>query len=304
MKILEDIPIYICDDNKTNYINYIDTDSIYVNANELLYNKHIQFDDLSFEEQNDKLEEIAKEYELKVNNHYNNIVKDLFNINQYPWFNKLHFLEMKTECVIRRAYFRQRKRYGQWILREEGIKCNKKDYKGLEFKKSNFPLILRDKLNIIYDKVLLGDDKKEIDKLVIELKNDIISGKIPLKDLGNPTSVKTLNKYIGKKDGDFTITKKGTPFPVKSAISYNDLLSIWNITDLHYPITESNKINTVYLKENPYNLKGIAFLSTDFHDKIKAFTEKYADREKIYDSIVRNKLIGLYEDLEWDIDII
>ena len=36
-----------------------------------------------------------------------------------------HRLEMKTECVIRSAYFRKTRRYAQWITKQEGYSKRK-----------------------------------------------------------------------------------------------------------------------------------------------------------------------------------
>ena len=38
-------------------------------------------------------------------------------------------------------------------------------------------------------------------------------------------------------------------------------------------------------------------------NKIKDFLEKYADRKKIFDSILLNKLEGFFSDLEWGLDL-
>ena len=50
---------------------------------------------------------------------------------------------MKTEAVIRSAYFRAPRRYAQWITKQEGIAKEVLDIKGLEFKKANFPTYFR-----------------------------------------------------------------------------------------------------------------------------------------------------------------
>ena len=55
---------------------------------------------------------------------YDILTKEAFNIHKFPWFEdreKSHWLEMKTECVIRSAYFRATRRYAQWITKQEGI---------------------------------------------------------------------------------------------------------------------------------------------------------------------------------------
>ena len=38
-------------------------------------------------------------------------------------------------------------------------------------------------------------------------------------------------------------------------------------------------------------------------DKINEFLLKYADRQKIFDSILLNKLEGFFSDLEWNLDL-
>ena len=107
--------------------------------------------------------------------------------------------EMKTECVIRSAYFRATRRYAQWITKQEGIAKETLDIKGLEFMKANFPPILGDFFNDILQQVLKGGKKDDIIAQIKEFKSQILDGKIPLAKLGNPTSVKKLSKYIGQK---------------------------------------------------------------------------------------------------------
>ena len=50
---------------------------------------------------------------------------------------------MKTECVIRSAYFRALRRYAQWITKQEGVEKETLDIKGLEFQKSKFSTYTR-----------------------------------------------------------------------------------------------------------------------------------------------------------------
>ena len=66
---------------------------------------------------------------------------------------------MKTECVIRSAYFRATRRYAQWITKQEGIEKDILDIKGLEFMKANFPPVLGDFFNDILTQVLKGATK-------------------------------------------------------------------------------------------------------------------------------------------------
>ena len=58
MKHIEDTPWWICDPEDTNYIAYSDTDSIYVHAEPLLRHLYPDFEEMSSEDKDDKLENI------------------------------------------------------------------------------------------------------------------------------------------------------------------------------------------------------------------------------------------------------
>jgi len=315
MKHLEDTPWWICDPEDTNYCAYVDTDSNYFHAEPLLRHRFPNFDEMSDKEKDTELEKIALEYQDIITDHYNNVAKDVFNINQFEWFDKPHWLEMKTECVIRSAYFRATRRYAQWITKQEGVEKETLDIKGLEFQKSNFPPILGKFFNNALVDVLKGTKQDEIDARVKTFKKQILDGTIPLTDLGNPTSVKQIGKHQGKpaRKGEMLSTfnhvenkagrKLGAPAAVKAAIRYNDLLRFWKLDSKYELITNGTKIKWIYLKNNPYQIEEIAFLDYDMPEKIRIFIEQYADRKKVFESILLNKLEGFYGDLEWNLNL-
>ena len=315
MKHLEDTPWWICDPEDTNYCAYVDTDSNYFHAEPLLRHRFPNFDEMSDKEKDTELENIALEYQDIITDHYNNVAKDVFNINQFEWFDKPHWLEMKTECVIRSAYFRATRRYAQWITKQEGVEKETLDIKGLEFQKSNFPPILGKFFNDALVDVLKGTKQEEIDARVKTFKKQILDGTIPLTDLGNPTSVKQIGKHQGKpaRVGEMLSTfnhvenkagrKLGAPAAVKAAIRYNDLLRFWKLDTKHELITNGTKVKWIYLKPNPYHIEEIAFLNYDMPEKINTFIEQYADRKKVFESILLNKLEGFYGDLEWNLNL-
>jgi hypothetical protein len=304
MKHLEDTPWWICNPEDTNYCAYVDTDSNYFHAEPLLRHRFPNFDEMSDKEKDTELEKIALEYQDKITDHYNNVAKDVFNINQFEWFDKPHWLEMKTECVIRSAYFRATRRYAQWITKQEGVEKETLDIKGLEFQKANFPPILGEFFHNALVDVLKGTKQEEIDTRVKAFKKQILDGTIPLTKLGNPTSVKQIGKHQGKpaRAGEIFSQfnhvenkaghKLGAPAAVKAAIRYNDLLRFWKLDTKHELITNGTKIKWIYLKNNPYQIEEIAFLDYDMPEKILIFIEQYADRKKVFESILLNKLEG------------
>ena len=301
MRHLEDTPWWICNKNDVNLCAYVDTDSNYFHGGPVL--KHLypdfeeRFNDIEKDNITEKLAEITEEV---INEDYKRLVTESFGV-----IGK-NRLKMKTECVIRAAYFRATRRYAQWITKTEGITKETLDIKGLEFMKANFPPILGDFFNKILEQVLKGETKDNILNQIKDFKKEIISGKIPLAKLGNPTSVKKLDKYQGTKAraGEmFTEILKGAPAPVRAAIRYNDLLKLWQLDKKYNLITMADKVKWIYLKDNPYKIDGLAFLDYDIPKKISDFLNIYADRQKVFESILLNKLEGFFGDLEWSLDL-
>ena len=299
MKHIEDTPWWICDPEETNYCTYSDTDSIYMHAEPLLRFRHDNLDEMSDVEKDNALENIALEYEKVVTKSYDKLAKDVFRSDE-------HRLEMKTECVIRSAYFRATRRYAQWITKQEGVAKETLDVKGLEFKKANFPPVLGKFFKNTLIDVLKGANQKEIDSRLKKFKKQILDGSIPLTELGNPQAVKKLNKYTERKAraGEmFSVMAKGAPAAVKATVVYNDLLRFWGLHKKHSSISQGDKVKWIYLKQNPYQVDAIAFLEWDLPEKIRIFIEQYADRKKIFESILLNKLEGFYNDLGWTLNL-
>ena len=299
MKHLEETPWFICDKEDENYCAYVDTDSNYFNAEPILKYLYPNFEDFNDKDKDDKLEQVALAYQDIISEDYNRLAKECFNVST-------HRLEMKTECVIRSAYFRSTRRYAQWITKQEGIEKEILDIKGLEFMKANFPPILGDFFNNILQQVLKGEQHKSIIDQIKTFKTEILDGTIPLTKLGNPTAVKKLEKYSGKsaRAGEmFTEILKGAPAPVRAAIRYNDLLRLWQLDRKYNLFTMADKVKWIYLKDNPYKIEALAFFDYEMPDKIVDFLDAYADRQKVFDSILLNKLEGFFSDLGWSLSL-
>ena len=154
--------------------------------------------------------------------------------------------------------------------------------------------------------VLKGATQTEIDDRLKIFKKQILDGSIPLTELGNPQAVKKLNKYTARKAraGEmFSVMEKGAPAAVKATVVYNDLLRFWGLHKNHASISQGDKVKWIYLKQNPYQVNAIAFLEWDLPEKMRTFIEQYADRKKIFESILLNKLEGFYNDLGWTLNL-
>ena len=289
----EEIPWWICNEGDKNFCTYVDTDSNYFHAEPLLKHLYPNFSELPAEEQDDLLEKMALKYQDLITEYYDTLASEAFNINQ-------HRLEMKTECTIRSGFFSGKRRYAQYITKKEGIKVEDIDVKGLDFMKSNFPPLFKKFFNGILDKILFGATRNEIDQEILEFKNSLDT--LPLELLGKPTGVKDIKKYIERPPGAgniFTTLKTGAPVNVKAAVRYNDILKFKGLDKKHSQIVAGDKIKWVYLKDNPYKIDTMGFLDFDFPEEIRTFVEQYIDRDKAFDSILKNKLESFYKDLSW-----
>ena len=299
MKHIEDVPWWICDEGDENYCAYVDTDSNYFNAEPLLLHLYPDFESFDAKKKDSILEKVALKYQDVINEDYDRLAREAFNVTD-------HRLEMKTECVIRSAYFRATRRYAQWITKQEGIEKESLDIKGLEFMKANFPPILGSFFNDILQQVLKGEEKASILDQIKVFKKQILDGTIPLTKLGNPSAVKKLEKYSGKnaRAGEmFTEILKGAPAPVRATIRYNDLLRLWQLDKKYNLITQADKVKWIYLKDNPYKIEALAFFDYEMPEKVNDFLHAYADTQKVFNSILLNKLEGFFSDLQWSLDL-
>ncbi len=299
MKQLETTPWFICDKEDENYCVYVDTDSNYYNAEPMLRKLHPNFDSMSEEERDEALEKIALTYQDLITKSYDTLALEAFNIKE-------HRLEMKTECMIRAGYFRATRRYAQWITKKEGVPTDDLDIKGLEFMKANFPKIFSDFFKDVLQRVIKGAQQKEIDDLLQAFRAKVLAPNMDITLLGNPTRVKTLDKYTASppRPGEmFSVIAQGAPAPVKAAIKYNDLLTFWKLDKQHSKITQGDKIKWIYLKDNPYKIDALGFLDFDMPEKIRKLLEEFADKNKSFETILESKLTGFYNDLGWDLNL-
>ena len=65
----------------------------------------------------------------------------------------------------------------------------------------------------------------------------------------------------------------------------------------------ADKVKWIYLKDNPYKIEALAFFDYDIPAKVQEFLDTYADRQKVFDSILLNKLEGFFSDLGWSLNL-
>ena len=270
-----------------------DTDSLFFQMKDLIKFRNPEIDISSREQVIPIALEITKEYQEKTKPFLQELSKKLFNCD-----NK--YFELKQEVILERGYFAGKRRYAQFIVNKEGVPCEELDMKGLDIMKSNMvPLYRNFGKEIILD-IMYGKQKPEIDVKVINFRKHIKS--LTYKTVAKPTGVKKIKQYIASspKSGEiFSKLALKCPINTKSAIYYNDLLRFQNLDKKYNCFTEGDKMYYINLKQNPYKIDVLGFNGYNDPPFITDFLEKFADTDQGFESVLLNKLQGLYDDLSW-----
>ncbi|MEY4333716.1 MAG: Synechococcus phage [Bacteroidota bacterium] len=282
--------------NKDDYNVYIDTDSIYMQAEPLVKHRfpdYKQFDQIRMAQE---VNLVAEETQQFLNKFYDIFAEKFFFIP-----NGKHRFEIKKEYISKAGFWVAKKRYAQWMILKNGIPCDKLDVKGLDVVRSSFPKAFQEFMAKMLKDILMGKTNDEIGSELINFKSNITS--IPIEKIAKGGAIKELSKYddgrwkTGMPIAEF---EKGTPAHVKAGIAYNRLLKFFNCPFKHEPIRDGDKVKWVYLKNNPLGLEGLAFRNYNDPKDVMDFINLYIDRDEIYKSELENKISDFYNALGWE----
>jgi hypothetical protein len=271
-----------------------DTDSCFFEASPQLKKRLGEnYQSLPHDFLTNEVQKIAEENSNNINNHLNSLAKELFNVPE-------NRIEFKTETIIKSAYWSGKRRYAQYIINKECIPTEEFDIKGLDIMKSNFPDYFRKFGEELIKKILFDTPKAEIDKFILDFKKSLDT--VDWKKLLKPTGLKKIKEYIASppKAGEiFSKLEKKCPVNTKAAIYTSDLLKFKNLDKKYHPPQLGDKIYIVNLKQNPYHIDVIALNGYNDAPTLLEFAEKYIDKEGLFNSIIKNKLENIYNDLNW-----
>jgi hypothetical protein len=97
--------------------------------------------------------------------------------------------------------------------------------------------------------------------------------------------------------------KSKCPINTKAAIRYNDLLQFKGLDKQYSKFQIGDKMLIAYLKDNPFKIDCIGFNGYNDPPQIIEFIEKYINRGLLFDSVMKNKIEGLYSDIGWGMPI-
>tara|TARA_Y100001936_G_scaffold236173_1_gene265155 strand:- start:337 stop:2838 length:2502 start_codon:yes stop_codon:yes gene_type:complete len=279
-------------DEDKDYCIYTDTDSVFYPAIPLVKSRYPDANVEDEEFMTEKILEVADEVQGFLNQTYDQFAKRFLNCDE-------HRFDIKQELIARSAFWVTKKRYGQWIINDGGVKCDKLDVKGLDIVRSSFPPAFRKLMTEVLQGILSNRDKEELDDMIVTFKKSM--KQLPLDDISLPTGVKGLSKFADKRNKNssiFTPMHKGTPVHVKAAWVYNDLLKHYGLENVE-KIKNSEKIKWVYLKQNPLSITQIAFKGYDDPPEIMDYINQYVDHDKLFKKGLQKKIDMFYDSMEW-----
>jgi DNA polymerase elongation subunit (family B) len=284
-----------------DYIVTSDTDSLFIQTKDLILQRNPELENGTQDEIVKAVLEVATEIQKLANDNLHILVQELFNV-KYP--DEPHYFELKQEVVLDRGYFAGKRRYAMHIVNKEGVPTDELDMKGLDLMKSNFPPLFRRFGEHILNEIMFGTSKASIDKQVLEFRESLRT--VGWEQIMKPTGLKKMGEYLadGPRAGEI-FSKLGLKCPIntKAAIYYNDILRFKGL-DKKYPTFQiGDKMYIGYLKENPYRIDVIGFNGYNDPPEIMEFIEKYIDRDGLFDSVLKNKLEGIYQDLGWGMPV-
>jgi DNA polymerase elongation subunit (family B) len=281
--------------NTTNVDRIItsDTDSLFIHVKDILLDRGV---DLTNKEECIRITlEIATELQTAANNFIGEFAMRSFNIPN----DRIHFFELKQEVVIERSYHSGKRRYAMLIVNKEGVPVEELVMMGLDLMKSNMPPLYKKFGQNLLSEIMSGKPKNEIDASIINFKTSL--NKLPWHDIAKPTGVKQISSYIAKRPSPgeiFSELKLKCPINTKAAVYYNDILRFKRLDKQYSCFTEGDKMKYVTLKPNPFEINVIGFNGND-PQFITDFIDKYVDREDAFNSVLLNKLQGVYDDIGW-----
>jgi hypothetical protein len=282
-----------------NFIIQSDTDSLYIELKPVLDYMKSKGIEINDEDKNEFVLKIASKIQSKANDNLEDVCNELFNIPKNKYF------QLKQEVIASTILATGKRRYGMWVTNKEGVTIpsdhkDALDLKGLEIMKSNMNPIFKKFGENFIKNILFNTPKHELDNSIIDFYNSLKQTDPRL--LGKPTGVKQINSYrIPPTSGEiFSRFRLKAPSNTKAAVRYSDLLRFRKLDKKFETIIEGDKILIINLKQNPYQIDTIGLPNSKVPDEIDKFVKEYIDVDKIFESMLLNKLKELYLDLRWD----
>ena len=280
---------HLTKDNYKDYVLAVDTDSVYLNLDDIItqIQQKTQITDIT--DFVDKICEQKIQPELKKEM---DLLTKTLNCSE----NKIFF---KREAIASAGMFIAKKRYALLVQDLEGIRFEEPKLKimGLETARSSTPAIVRKKLKDCI-KIILTKTPEELRQYVNEFYDEFMI--LPISDVAAPRGVKGINKY----SDNTKIYQTGTPIATKAALLYNSYSKKIGIDKQYAAIKENDKMKFVFVKiPNPYGMAGKDAVMGFINSPPKEFNlEKYIDRKKQFEKTFGEPLDNILQAINWKLN--
>jgi len=268
--------------DKKDRVVFSDTDSVGVTIKDIVEKHNLVIFD---EDKN-----LTKEFNIienKISDHLNSEInkwsKEKLNSADSRFF-------FKRESVCPKAMWMGKKHYVMYILNKEGKKMNKFKYSGVRLAKSTLSDKAKDISKKIVEIIMGTKDQKIADQMIFDAYEEFKA--FGVNDIAERGGIKVLNKWDTKNNG--LVCAKGTTRSAKLSIFHNELLKMNNLENVYRKIENGSKIKMLHIKDNKYNLEGIAY-----QDKLPAEFGVEPDYEKMFFYDIIKSLQPVYDALTW-----
>ena len=267
-----------------DYVIAIDTDSLYVNMNELV-KKFNPKDPVKF------LDKICrKHFEKELEKAYATLAKKM-NVME-------NRMEMAREVIANRGVWIAKKRYILNVHNNEGVQYAEPKMKmmGVDAVRSSTPQVCRDKFKKIF-KVIIDEGEAATQKFIADFKREF--RQLPPEDVSFPRGCNIVKNGVTWADPK-TIYRKACPIHVRGALLYNHYIKEKGLDKKYELVNNGEKIKFCYLKTpNPIKENVIGY-TNDLPKELDL--HRFIDYNKQYEKAFVEPIKHLLDALEWDVE--
>ena len=268
----------------TDYIIYIDTDSIYVDFGPLI-TEVFGTTDIDKNKGEEFLDRVCStKIEQIIEDGYEKLAADLGTYR--------NAMVMKREKIAHRGIFVAKKRYILNTLNSEGVHYDtpKISVTGLESVRSSTPEVCREKLKECFE-VIMNTDEKTTQDFIQDFREEF--RKLDPVAIAKTSGTDNIKKYQDKT----SLYRKGCPMHVRGAIMYNHFLKEKGLDKKFETIQGGDKVKFLYLKvpnpirENVVSVPGLLPKQLGLHE--------YIDYELQFDKVFLNPIQSILDAVGW-----
>lgn len=271
-----------------DYVIAIDTDSLYVNMNDLV-NKFNPKNPVKF------LDKVCSDHFEKVlETSYADLAKKM-NVME-------NRMEMSREVIANRGVWIAKKRYILNVHNNEGVQYAEPKMKmmGVDAVRSSTPQVCRDKFKKIF-KVIIDEGETATQRFIADFKKEFHN--LPPEEVSFPRGC-NISKKKGQEHFTWadpkTIYKKACPIHVRGALLYNYHIKRNKLDKKYELVNNGEKIKFVYLKTpNPIKENVIAY-SNDLPKELDL--HRFIDYNKQYEKAFVEPIKHLLDALAWEVE--